>query len=281
MGGVASGIGQAVGSVFGGLTGGIMDAGGLRNQFQAQAPDITMQPELLKQIQASYAGMSPVAAGQNQLAQALLAQSQGQGPNPAQMMMKQAQDRANMQGAGMLASAKGMSPAMAARMAGQNTAAGNQAVAQNAGILGAQQQVQAQQQLGGLYGQMGGQGLQQQQLLQQALANQNSARSGASLGAQGINAGIASSNTQMGGQLMGGLMGAAGSMGAAAIGAAHGGYIGGEAVVAGDSPANDTVPAMLSPGEIVVPRTAAKDADTAKAFIDQLMKSGSKKRKKA
>lgn len=36
---------------------------------------------------------------------------------------------------------------------------------------------------------------------------------------------------------------------------AKGGVVGGKARVAGDSPFNDTVPAMLSPGEIVVPRT--------------------------
>ncbi len=54
--------------------------------------------------------------------------------------------------------------------------------------------------------------------------------------------------------------------------AAHGAYVPGKAKVAGDSPKNDTVPAMLSPGEIVIPRSKAKDADKAKAFIDELMR---------
>jgi hypothetical protein len=37
-----------------------------------------------------------------------------------------------------------------------------------------------------------------------------------------------------------------------------GGHVPGQAEVSGDSPKNDTVPAMLSPGEYVVPRTQAK-----------------------
>lgn len=54
-------------------------------------------------------------------------------------------------------------------------------------------------------------------------------------------------------------------------GKAHGGFIEGLAKVQGDSLKNDVVPTMLSPGEIVIPRTAATSADKAKAFIDHLM----------
>lgn len=42
-----------------------------------------------------------------------------------------------------------------------------------------------------------------------------------------------------------------------------GGAVPGEARVSGDSPSNDTVPARLSPGEIVVKRSAAANPDTA------------------
>lgn len=45
-----------------------------------------------------------------------------------------------------------------------------------------------------------------------------------------------------------------------------GGHIPGKAQVKGDSYSNDTVPAMLSPGEIVVPRSKAKDPEKAAAF---------------
>lgn len=54
-----------------------------------------------------------------------------------------------------------------------------------------------------------------------------------------------------------------------------GGAIKGDATVAGDSPRNDTVKAMLSPGEVVLPRsvTQAEDApDKAKAFLDAIKK---------
>jgi hypothetical protein len=49
-----------------------------------------------------------------------------------------------------------------------------------------------------------------------------------------------------------------------------GGMVPGKAQVKGDSPKNDTVPAMLSPGEIVIPRTALQGPDApqkAAAFV--------------
>lgn len=49
-----------------------------------------------------------------------------------------------------------------------------------------------------------------------------------------------------------------------------GGKVPGKAKVSGDSPKNDTVHAMLSPGEIVIPRTLADDPERAKKFIEQL-----------
>lgn len=51
---------------------------------------------------------------------------------------------------------------------------------------------------------------------------------------------------------------------------AHGGRIPGKSNVNGDSYKNDTVPAMLSPDEIVVPRSKAKDPKKAKSFIDEI-----------
>lgn len=46
-----------------------------------------------------------------------------------------------------------------------------------------------------------------------------------------------------------------------------GGKVPGKAKVKGDSPANDTVDAKLSPGEIVIPRSAAHDEDEFKLFM--------------
>jgi len=274
MGGVAKAVGSVIGGVTGGITGGLMDAGGITNTYQASGPQI--QPELLAQIKQAYGAQDPIQQQQNALAQALLAQSQGQGVNPAQLMMKQATERANMQRAGMLGSARGVNPALAARMAGQGAMANQQAAAQQAGILGAQQQVQAQQALGGLYGQMGQQNLNQQQILQNAFAGQQ----GQAMQGQQINAGVAAGNTQARTQLAGGLLQAAGGIGAKMFGAAHGAIVPGVAAVDGDHSANDTVPAMLSPGEIVIPRSKAKDPDLAKEFIDHLMAKEGKKKKK-
>jgi hypothetical protein len=60
-----------------------------------------------------------------------------------------------------------------------------------------------------------------------------------------------------------------------AAAAAHGGPVPGKASVQGDSPTNDTVPTMLSPGEVVLPRsvTGAKNSpEKAKEFMEALKK---------
>lgn len=51
---------------------------------------------------------------------------------------------------------------------------------------------------------------------------------------------------------------------------AHGGVVPGEAEVPGDHPANDTFQAHLSPGEVVVPRTAAADPIKLAEFVANL-----------
>lgn len=60
-----------------------------------------------------------------------------------------------------------------------------------------------------------------------------------------------------------------------------GGKVGGKANVAGDSKENDTVPALLSPGEEVIPRSAAGDPKLEKEFLEHLHKSKEKKGSKA
>lgn len=50
-----------------------------------------------------------------------------------------------------------------------------------------------------------------------------------------------------------------------------GGHVHGQATVPGDSPKNDTVPALLSPGEMVIPRSVMNTknpGDAAKKFVD-------------
>jgi hypothetical protein len=50
-----------------------------------------------------------------------------------------------------------------------------------------------------------------------------------------------------------------------------GGQVPGRANVDADSPQNDTVPALLSPGEVVIPREALDSVDTAHAFLDKIL----------
>lgn len=59
----------------------------------------------------------------------------------------------------------------------------------------------------------------------------------------------------------------------------QGGAVPGKANVAGDSIENDTIHAMLSPGEIVLPRSIAGDGDKAKAFVEAILKRHGKKSK--
>jgi hypothetical protein len=275
MGSVMSGVG----SIIGGLAGGLADGAGLNNTYQATAPDIQRQ-QFLDAIGRSQNGLYNDQVQQQQLASALLDQSSGRGTNLANQQLQQATDLNNQQGAGLIASQKGINPALAARLAAQNTAQNNQKAALDSGTLRMQQQLGAQQQLGSLYGSMAQQNLQNQNILQNAQAAQNQAINQGALGAQGINAGVSEENTKVRGQLVGGLLQGGSSVGAAAlaspaaaVAAAHGGEIPGTASKPGDSPENDTVPAMVSPKEIVLPRsvTLAKDApEKAKEFVKQL-----------
>lgn len=71
--------------------------------------------------------------------------------------------------------------------------------------------------------------------------------------------------------------------GAPVMVAKQGGVVPGKAAVAGDSFKNDTVPAMVSPGEIVLPRhiTQAKDApDQAKKFVEAILARENLRKKK-
>jgi hypothetical protein len=112
----------------------------------------------------------------------------------------------------------------------------------------------------------------------------------------GVSENIATQDTAQGGQqagLIGGLVGAAGQAGAAYAGAPvsasagapvsasgggeiekylKGGVVDGRASVPGNSPKNDTVPAVLSPGEIVLPRTVAQNPqpDRVMAFLNRI-----------
>ena len=106
----------------------------------------------------------------------------------------------------------------------------------------------------------------------------------------GVSENTADLYTKQGGQeagLIGGLIGTGGEIAAAGMTPAAGAYEGGEIHdflkggsvpgrphVDGNSPKNDTVPAMLSPGEIVLPRTIAKNPqpDRVMEFLNRIRK---------
>lgn len=311
-------------------------------------------------------------AAEQQLANMYTQMSQGQGPNPAQQMLSNQTGQNVAQQAALMGSQRGASSnaGMIARQAGQQGGAIQQNATGQAALLQAQQQMAAQQALGGLYGQMGNQNLQfqannsnlfgtaaganynqvQQHLAAQQMQSQinqnnadtaNNALKGLASGsgaAASMAGGIQGGNSQQGGGgggSVGGGGGGAGAMAGMMFGMAQGGqvpqqapmpqmmptqampsmgpqsfagkflsgmapmpsgqqfstgmadsapaltqhiarlsagsYVPGRANVGGDSKQNDTVPAMLSPGEIVIPRSMANDPDKAAAFARQIV----------
>lgn len=279
------------------------------NTYNAQAPGITQQ-SFMPQIVGAQQAQGNVYQNQNMLASQLLAQSRGQGPNPAQSMLnQQTGQNAQMQGS-LMASQRGANanPALMARQAAMQGANLQQQATGQAATMQAQQQLAAQSGLAGLYQQQAQNALGAEQIQQQALANQNNAINTGSLGAQNINANASGQNAQRVGNMQssftdslggifgmmaegglvpdltkmpelipyqnfasedkggkkgekkgGGMMPSFNQGGFASYLA--GGHVPGQANVQGDSVKNDVVPALLSPGEIVLPRTVVQGGE--------------------
>lgn len=298
MGSVLGAVAAPVTSIVGGILG-KNGAFGSQNTYSAQSAPLTTQDNLTGNTNLAFGRTGNVYDQQQALAQALLAQSQGQGPSLAQMQLQDATNRNIKQNAGLISSQKGVNPALAARLIANQSAQAGQSLAGQSAQARLMEQMQAQQQLGGLYGNLAQQQLQQQQILQNAISAQNNAALGNASQMNQVNAGVANQNAAFGQKLLGGIaegsgaglaqilggsgsqtpaqissnIWAGGSPSASRLYGAEGGIVPGKAETKGDSPKNDKVPAMLSPGEIVIPRSAAKSADTAKAFIDALKES--------
>ncbi len=185
-------------------------AAGAGNSFAAQQAPIDHQ-NFNPGIQQSAGQFNQTFNNQNSLAQQLQAQAMGQGPNPAQQMLKAGTDRAIQQGSGMLASQKGISPAMAQRLAAQFGAQQSQQAAGQGAMMGAQQQLGAMNQLSGLYGQQQQGALGMNSTLQNAQAAQNNAIVGNTNSMNTVNAGVAAQNAATAGKAVGGLLGGAAS----------------------------------------------------------------------
>jgi len=231
---------------------------------------------------------------QGALSNMLMQQAQGQGPNPAQMMLNQAAGRNAKQIGALMASARGAgsNPALIAKLAGEQGANIQQQAAGQAATLGAEQQLAAQQQLAGLSA---------QQVAQQQAANQQNVSMQGNINA--ANASLA--NTLIGnrGKEFGGVQQGFGTqnainsqgtgsttdkamdaayqrqsaadMGASGggINAASGGMIGPRSLIGqhlaklamGGYARGGKVPALVSPGEIYLPPSKAKEVAKGKA----------------
>lgn len=161
----------------------------------------------VEQQKTDTTNLNNVFGQQSDLAKQLLAQTQGAGPNIADLQLKQATNQNNQQAAGAIASQKGMNPALAARIIANQQAMNNQNAAGQSGVLRAQQQLAAQQGLANVYGEQAGEAQNNFNTITQANAAANQA-----------NAGIAQSNANQAGQLAGGLLGGAASILAASSG---------------------------------------------------------------
>ena len=239
MGAVTGAVGSIVGSAVDPLTGALTTT----NKYQAQIP-----PEVL--------------ARQNSLAEALSAQMRGEGPSVAEQQYKNNLNQIAAQQAGAIASQKGISPGLAARLISNQGAQAQMQGAGQAAALRAGEQLGAMGQLQNLTAQQGNQ----------------------ALGFQNLNANIAQQNANAQNQVMQGILqGASGAITGGAVGKYDGGMVSiadalmqrggmvpGMPMVQGDSPKNDTVHAILSPGEIVIPRSLAEDPERAKRFIEEI-----------
>lgn len=239
-----------------------------------------------------------VGTQQARLAEALRAQAEGKAPSLAQMQYARALEQSQAAAASQLASARGLSPAQAQRLLMTRQAAAQQQAAGQSAMMRLQEQQAAQQMLAqaltaqrqqeilgastaGMLGQQAGAlGLSQQQMEQQRLSAQYAQQLAEQ---QRLEKGIATAIGTAGGVFLGSALGPAGSMAGAELGGklgaqigsqfAGGGEIAGRAKFKGDTRSNDTVPALLSPGEIVLPRSVAQDEkapEKAKKFVEAI-----------
>lgn len=273
-------LGGLIGDVLNPVTGLIKGIGSsltTTNPYQATlAP--TTQSSFAPTIAQAQTNALAVNPQQQALASALLAQSQGQGPNPAQAALNQ-NTGANIAGqAALMAGQRGASanPALLAReiaMQGANTQ--QQAVGQGA-TLQAQQQLGAQNALQNLYGE---QQTGANQLLNTAAVAQNQQNTGQIQNygmQQGITSGVNQANTTSQNQMTGGLLGGIGAglsaftggakkyAGGPATDLSDGGGVPGQSAHPGNDPRNDIVPALLSKGEVVLPNSVTQSPNASK-----------------
>ena len=259
--------------------------------------------------QNPYEAIQPWQQQQQNLTQILQAQANGtSGPNPAQQQLMQNEQRIAQQQAAQYAGNRALNPGLAARLAGNTAATTASTAAGNAGIQQAQQQLASQQ----LLGQTAAQG---EQGINQAGALNAGVAAGNQQAAQGLIGGLLQAGgSALAGMSTGGVVpshirdisqiyhlddgGAVSSKsefkiptlgdpvgellkfqqlnsGGSPKPMKKGGDVPGKAKTEGDSPKNDTVAAMLSPGEVVIPRSVMNSDDpvsNAAKFVANLVR---------
>ena len=298
-----------IGSLFGGKRGMGFEAqsglqpGQLEETYKKQQEDLQRMSDLAAAMQP---GGTQGLAAQMDLSKQLAAMSQGQGPSVAQSMLEQERQKQVAQQAALLGSQRGASQnvGLTGRTAARVGADVGMEAAGRAATLRQQEQLGAMEQLRALSGQQ----VEQQRLGTAGAGQARLAAQEQALGAlgrqQAAQAGVEAQTAASQGKIMGGILSGVGSVLGASEGGlmpddlqqmgnghdlvsllfspsamAHGAKVPGKAKVDGDSEKNDTVPALLSPGEIVVPRTAAKDPDKAAAFAKSVAMRSRKKKK--
>lgn len=271
------------------------------NQFQGQAAQGGLgvtnlnEQNFLPVATQAITNQTGVTTGQNNLA-GLLGQESTNGNfnNLQEQQLAMGTQMADQQAAGAMASARGINPALAERSIADQNQANAMALSGQAGQARLQQQLSAQEQLAGVYGQQQQGNLNELATAIGANQGQNALNLSNQQNAQGVNANVAAQNAQLNlgaqqadigintqaGQIVGGAAQGVGSAAAIAAMASEGAIVPGTAKVPGNSPENDTKPYMLSPGEVVLPRTVAEDPMASMGFLLELKRQkGSKQLK--
>ena len=242
-----------------------------------------------------------VGEEQRRLAEALRAQAEGRTPSLAAMQYASALEQSQAAAASQLASARGLSPAQAQRLLMTQQSAARAGAAGQSAMMRLQEQQAAQGALAnvlaqqrqqallgastasGIGAQAGQLGLAQQQMEQQRIIaeqqlrmqQQQQTEKGIATGVGAVAGGIIGSIVPGPGTAAGAALGAKIGSGMTGDGKSKGGEIKGRSQYNGDTRSNDTVPALLSPGEIVLPRSVAQDEDApekSKKFVEAIKK---------
>ena len=115
------------------------------------------QRDYLGDVEAANAQQNQARQNQMGIAELIAARARGEGPSIAEMQLRQSTDRLQNQQAGLVASQRGMNPALQRRLIMGQAAQGQQAMNAQAALLRAQEQQAAQALAAQTYGAMRGQ----------------------------------------------------------------------------------------------------------------------------